>query len=282
MGKKQFDLEHFPTSESAKRQLSYVSDGFYDESYIGKWLFQVMGLEYDKVRELFEDLPDQFFPETATWALRYHEEKWGLPIRENLSYEERRRLIFQKRDFRAPMTPYLMEQRLGKLTGFEVHIADINDPGKYNYIAEHPNVFKVYFLGRDTLDSKAVHKLLNSIKQSHTLYTVNDRIEDVIDMSGLEHFNASSVYLYCSVPFWFWKSAVLDGTWLLDGNFFLDTKRNYDLVLGMKCKLGDVFNYEYMDNAEVLIKQNPWTLDGSFSLDGSKVINSNTWKEECL
>lgn len=36
MGK--FDLENFPTSESAKRQLSYVTEGFYEKSYVGKWL----------------------------------------------------------------------------------------------------------------------------------------------------------------------------------------------------------------------------------------------------
>ena len=107
-----FALESFPTSESAKKMLGYVSDGFYDESYVGKWIYQVMGLEYDRALEMVEDLPAQFFPETATWGLMYHEIKWGLPVRENLSYEERRKRIYQKRDYRAPMTPYRMEKGL--------------------------------------------------------------------------------------------------------------------------------------------------------------------------
>ena len=68
-----FDLEEFPTSESAKRQLSYVTKGFYDTSYIGKWIYQVMGLEYDEAKRIVEELPLQFFPETATWGLKYHE-----------------------------------------------------------------------------------------------------------------------------------------------------------------------------------------------------------------
>lgn len=143
-----FDLENFPTSESAKKMLSYVSDGFYDESYVGKWIFQVMGIEYDKALEKAMELPDQFFPETATWGLMYHEIKWGLPIRMNLSYEERRRLIYQKRDCRAPMTPYRMEKYLEVMTGFEVHIADMSDLGKYGFNPAHPNVFKAYFLGK--------------------------------------------------------------------------------------------------------------------------------------
>lgn len=34
-----FDLENFPVSESAKNMIASVSDGFYDNSYVGKWLY---------------------------------------------------------------------------------------------------------------------------------------------------------------------------------------------------------------------------------------------------
>lgn len=140
-----FDLENFPVSESAKNMIASVSDGFYDNSYVGKWLYEVMGQEYDTAREIAEDILNQLFPETATWGLMYHEIKWGLPVRENLPYEERRQLIYRKRDYRAPMTPYRMEGYLKTATGFDVRIADINDPGDYGFVAPHPNVFKAYF-----------------------------------------------------------------------------------------------------------------------------------------
>lgn len=171
-----FDLENFPISESAKKMLSYVSDGFYDESYVGKWLFQVMGAEYDKTLEIVEDLPAQFFPETATWGLMYHEIKWGLPVRMNLSHEERRRQIYLKRDYRTPMTPWQMERYLVDATDFEVHVADINDPGEYGFVSSHPNMFKVYFVGEETLDAKRVFEIIDGLKQSHTTYKVQDRI----------------------------------------------------------------------------------------------------------
>ena len=62
-----------------------------------------MGKEMDDAHlRIEEELPYQAFPETATWGLRYHEEKYGLPVRENLTYEERRRLILEKRNTRAP------------------------------------------------------------------------------------------------------------------------------------------------------------------------------------
>ena len=100
------DLEQFPTSASAKRMIASVSEEFYEKSYVGKWLYQVMGLEWDEVRANVEILPEQVFPETATWGLMYHELKWGLPIRTNLPLDERRRLIYRKRDLRAPMNPW--------------------------------------------------------------------------------------------------------------------------------------------------------------------------------
>ena len=60
-----FDIEHFPTSPSAVRMLSRISP-IYDKSYVGKWIFEVMGLEMDDVRLRFDELKAQAFPETAT------------------------------------------------------------------------------------------------------------------------------------------------------------------------------------------------------------------------
>lgn len=168
-----FDLESFPTSESAKKMLSYVSDGFYDKSYVGKWIFQVMGIEYDKALEIAMDLPDQFFPETATWGLMYHELKWGLPVRQNLSYEERRMLIYQKRDYRAPMTPYRMEKHLETMIGMEVHVNDINDKGRFGLKFTDPNIFTVTILRNSRLELEDVQAIIDSMKQSHTMYVID-------------------------------------------------------------------------------------------------------------
>ena len=237
-----FDLENFPTSESARKMLSYVSDGFYDKSYVGKWLFQVMGIEYDKVQEIVESLPYQFFPETATWGLKYHEIKWGLPVRSNLSYEERRRLIYQKRDYRAPMTPYRMEKYLADVTGFKVCVADISDPGNYGYVASHPNVFKVYFIGKETeeaLDSKFARMMLNKIKQSHTTYAINYRIEIILDNKDLESIVLKNILFRMSIPFW--RGYFFDGNLLFDGTISFNEKRSYGLVLGLNNKYG-IFN----------------------------------------
>lgn len=167
------DLENFPTSRSALQMLEHVSTGFYENSYVGKWLFQVMGEEYDEVSRLAATLPEQFFVETATWGLRYHEEKWQLPVREGLPYEERRRLIYRKRDYRAPMTPYRMELALRNATGMQVRVSDCHDPGAGGFRPEHPNVFRVDFTGEEMLDTALAKRMLDEMKQSHTTYTMH-------------------------------------------------------------------------------------------------------------
>lgn len=235
-----FDLENFPVSESAKNMIASVSDGFYDNSYVGKWLYEVMGQEYDTAREIAEDILNQLFPETATWGLMYHEIKWGLPVRENLPYEERRQLIYQKRDYRAPMTPYRMEGYLKTATGFDVRIADINDPGDYGFVAPHPNVFKAYFMGEGTLASKRARAMLNELKQSHTMFTMNDRTEIVSDNRNLEEMNLKKIIFHITESFWY--SDLLDGRKLLNGSTTLFPYSRYDLVLGFKYLLGETGN----------------------------------------
>lgn len=256
MDKEKLDLEQFPTSESALRMLSYVTQGFYDTSYVGKWLYQVMGLEYDDAKKLAEELQYQMFPETATWGLMYHEIKWQLPVRPNLSYEERRQLIYQKRDYKAPMTPYRMETYLKNATGFDVFVADCHDSGPYDYHPTHPNVFKIFFTGEGTLDTKVALDMLKQICQSHTTYTINDRVivivvntENVLLKKLGIHFQAADVI-----------------------GKIVNSKENFKF---------EVVGCDENIEVSVVIKRNLWYLDGAVNLDGSRVLNS-LYREESL
>lgn len=236
MDEEKFDLEAFPTSESAKRMLSYVTPGFYDNSYVGKWLFQVMGLEYDEARKIVEELPYQFFPETATWGLMYHEIKWGLPVRPNLSYEERRQLIYQKRDYKAPMTPYRMETYLKNATGFDVFVSDCHDTGIYNFQPTHPNMFKIFFVGEGTLNTKAALQLIKKLKQSHTTCFINDYSAFVSDNSRLEKIAATKIRIAAQVLFW--RTRLFDGSEIMNGSSLMNAERKYDLRLGIMYREG--------------------------------------------
>jgi hypothetical protein len=290
-----FDLENFPKSESAKKMLSTVSDGFYDTSYVGKWLFEVMGQEYDTVNELMEDLPNQMFPETATWGLMYHEMKWGLPVRNDLDYEERRKLIFQRRDYRAPMTPYRMETYLNNSMDFEFHVLDVHDPGEYNFALEHPNIFKVIAIGEGTLDMKSLREKLDALKQSHTLYRVADWISVILDNRNLEKVNVLRVTNRMAVNFW--GLPMLNGAHLLDGSLLLGGIGRYDLVVGLKYDQGEVENSESAEFDRLVMRTrvtnnesasaksagnyafimpfwNCTVLDGDLNLDGNTTLDS--------
>ncbi|MCI8371486.1 MAG: DUF2313 domain-containing protein [Lachnospiraceae bacterium] len=276
MGK--IDLENFPTSECAKEMLGYVTNnGFYDRAYVGKWLFQVMGLEYDEAHKFAEELPLQMFPETATWGLKYHEIKWHLPVRKNLSYEERRKLIYQRRDDRPPMTPDQMETNLANATGFEVHIADIHDVGEYGWTFTHPNRFRVMFMGEGSLDAEKAREILNRLKQSHTAYTIDDMMIIVFDNQELEQLSVPSMELYMVIRYWNMKQ--LDGLWKLDGSNMLDSVRvpfekNSDIII----KGYLISNHEYI-SGDIIIKKDLWFMDGSRLLDGQKKIDAEIIEE---
>ena len=165
------DLENFPNSEAAKRMLTYVTAHWYDKSYVGKWVFEVMGREIDKIKAIIDALPEEVVYETATWALKYHEIKYGLPVKEDLTDAQRRSLIRQKKlENQAPMSPWRMEEILKAYTGenaCEIH--DINDEGWEDYFT-HPNIFIVQVDSNATVDITALKNRLDNIKQSHTVY----------------------------------------------------------------------------------------------------------------
>lgn len=110
------DLEHFPTSETALRMMERVSP-IYDRSYVGKWIFEVMGLEMGEARDYFEELRQQPFPERTTWAISYWERRYAITPKPTDDLETRRRNILMKRGARLPMNPARMEEIINGLTG---------------------------------------------------------------------------------------------------------------------------------------------------------------------
>ena len=162
------DLERFPTSASAKRMIGTVSEEFYAKSYVAKWLYQVMGLEWDAVWEIIDTIPEQAFVETATWGLMYHEMKWGLPVRENLDYETRRRIIYEKRDVKKPMNPWAMEQIVTDLCGRGASVRDSNDDPE---IPTNTFILQIES-GETPVDLSAIIRKIRSAKQSHVDFSI--------------------------------------------------------------------------------------------------------------
>lgn len=159
------DLTNFPTSPAAIKMLNTVTKGWYDKSYVGKWIYQVMGLEFDDVIAIFEELPLQAFPETATWGLRYHEEKYGIKVDESLTLEERRNTIYKVRNYKAPVNVYRLQSIAEEITGQTVEIIENISP----------YVFQITILMDGPLsdyNADALIEAINTIKPSHLAYEI--------------------------------------------------------------------------------------------------------------
>ncbi len=65
-----FDIDNFPTRTTAKRMLSRIT-GIYEKSYVGKWIFEVMGAEIDPALERFEELKLQTSQCSSTWGFKF-------------------------------------------------------------------------------------------------------------------------------------------------------------------------------------------------------------------
>ena len=152
-----FDIEKFPTSPSAVRMMSRISP-IYGKAYVGKWIFQVMGMEVDDIRLRYGELKDQAFPETATWGLPYWEQRYAITPTAGQTIEERRRAILTKRNTREPFNPAKVEQIIRTMTGCTAHVTE--DVAPYT--------FKVEIVpGGGDFDFDAVFKKLRRIKPSH-------------------------------------------------------------------------------------------------------------------
>lgn len=152
-----FDLEQFPTSPTAVRMLSRISP-IYDRSYVGKWIFQVMGSDFDNVRLRFEELRLQAFPETATWGLTYWEQRYGITPTSGQTIEERRRAVLLKRNSREPMNPAKVEHIIQTMTGFSAKVTE--------NVADYTFAVEIFTDGSD-FDFDAVFSKLKRVKPSH-------------------------------------------------------------------------------------------------------------------
>lgn len=162
-----FDIEKFPTSQTALRMMSRISP-IYDRSYVGKWIFQVMGMDFDDVRLRFEELRLQAFPETATWGLTYWEQRYGITPTSEQTIEERRRAVILKRNAREPMNPSKVERIIQTMTGFTAKVTE--NVADYTFSVE-------IFSDGSGLDFDTVFSKLKRVKPSHqrmALYIASD------------------------------------------------------------------------------------------------------------
>jgi hypothetical protein len=194
------DLERFPTSPTAKRMLKTVSP-IYDEAYVGKWLFQVMGIEMDEAWQFFEELRLQSFPETATWGIVYWEQRYHIAPDNSLTLEERRQRVIIKRGKRKPMNPARMEQFTMAVSQRQTVVTERNEeyvffiailPGEaavdYHELIDTIKSVKPSHLAFKVLFETDVSMTIQVNNQAYTFeYPLTGTIPDINTVGGIEH-----------------------------------------------------------------------------------------------
>jgi hypothetical protein len=179
-----FDIENFPTSTTAKRMVSRVSP-IYGESYVAKWLYQVMGLELDEAWALVRSFRAQPFADQATWGLMYWEQGLGIDTDESKTYELRRRRIAEEiYSKKVPMNPYRLEQVVKAVCGFEAHVTENVRTYTFNVEVD---------AGDGALDWNAIFTKINAVKPSHMTVAI---IAVITDDAEIQVSSSLSAWAY--------------------------------------------------------------------------------------
>lgn len=261
-------IEQFPTNETALQMMQTITgNGFYDNSYIGKWLFQVMGVEIDDAKKYIRELQDQAFPQSVTWGIRYHEDKYGIPENIGKSLEERRKQIMLQKTFHAPMNPAFLERQIGLIVGHD-RISVVENIAPY--------VFRVEIEETDISAAPYadIKEYVKKVKPSHLSSVISGKYHSESN-TDVEYRNrmafVSDFYPRNNLQLLF-----LDGSWVLDGKYclmqykmgsYIDT---YPVYITQKSDLEVGESVESLLTVEVDL----WNLDGKEFLNGNRILKA--------
>lgn len=182
-------MEQILTSEIGQQIIQRVTNK-YGNSYVGLWLFQIIGMSNDEVKAMVEDFKNQTLPQTATWSLSLWEQSMGLPVNESESVEQRRQNIIEKRRRRNAMNPARIEEIISAMTGADVRMDEYYDKNRFAiYIPSIP------------IDESAIRKKLKSIKQSHKVFDIIFEIQGNIYESGIVTYMSEDIELSVDTSF---------------------------------------------------------------------------------
>lgn len=149
------------TSDEAKTFLQMVTKGFYSRSYLGLWMYEVIGREWDDLRDWAEGLKNEINPQTCTWSIAIWEWVYGFEPDESLSLEYRRQRIMSRIRKLRPINPEAVRRGVAGLIGAELDDVEVHD-----FVA--PYTFEVFMRTYGTrIPDQEVLRYLNEIKPSH-------------------------------------------------------------------------------------------------------------------
>jgi hypothetical protein len=152
----------------------------YKNSIIMKSLYEAIGMEFDTLDNLMEEVKLQLFPQTAAWGLKYWEERCGIPTNADEPLQARRNKVIAKLQSKHIMNPKRMSMVLQKYTGADIKVIENTAP----------YTFEIDLIGRTSFPKslEELYKTVKKIKPSHL--SVNYKLISITSSSS--YFGAIS------------------------------------------------------------------------------------------
>lgn len=158
------------TSEKAQDMIDYVSQ-IYGNSYVGLWIFQVIGAAMGEVYEIAAKMRYETNPATAELLLDMWEDHYGIARDDSMSAEQRQQRLVAHTIFRRAATPAKIEAAVSAALG-----------GAKTEVTE--NVEKNTFLVnvREAVpDIRPAMAVIERIKPAHLLYQIRVCTQTILD-----------------------------------------------------------------------------------------------------
>ncbi len=222
-------------SPKAQKIIDYVSP-VYEDAYIGLWIFEVIGRELDWMARYCEEYGFQVVPNTATWALKYYEQMYGIQTDESLPLEIRRAKVLTRIWDKSPPNP----KRLAKIASLAANNAPvevIEITGKHRFILSTKDIHDKNLI-------KTVRSVVDERKPAHLYYDFE--IRTICSLENQNQFvpyrmtfNSRALNYDTSAAIILNGDHDLDGTWLL--NQFFDAHfglHAFTINFGLKNRVG--------------------------------------------
>lgn len=160
-------MQRILKSEMGQKIVNEVAP-VYGEAYVALWLFEVIGRALDDMEFWTEEYRQQIVPQTATWSLSLWEIRYGLPVDETLSVEQRRKkIITRKSTGHTPMNAVRLAEIISAAAGVNVRIEEFTGQ----------NQFTVWINGvPSNIDETYVRSVIDKTKQAHMIYDLKYEI----------------------------------------------------------------------------------------------------------
>lgn len=151
--------EEFLKSNVGNILFDYIT-GIYDNCRVMVEIYEALGVQFDRVEFMFDDILRQMFPQTATWGIELWEQRLKLPTNENEGIETRRGKVIAKLQSRVTINPETMASITKNLTDVDIKIVE--------WIKEW--TFLVQADAEYMRKGQEIYKIIKRIKPSHMAF----------------------------------------------------------------------------------------------------------------